>query len=103
MAKTIKVYGTTAILAGELLDTAHQLGLPEYARQVRLICGATSFAEANRLCAAEGMYDRMFQRDCSSVSYNDKEVELAGNGGIFIGINNDYYSIEQLKEIMDNV
>lgn len=103
MAKTIKVYGTTAILAFELLTVAHQLGLPECTRQVRLICGATSMAEANRLCEAEGMYKRMFERGYTFVTGNKKELELAGNGGIFIGINNDYYSIEQLKEIMANV
>lgn len=104
MAKTIKVYGTTAIITGELLCKAQQLGLAKYRSQVRLICGATSMAEANRLCEAEGMYKRMFNRDYACVTGNEQELELAGNGGIFIGIPQHgtfvykYYSIKELKE-----
>ena len=103
MAKTIKVYATMVMISGDVLRKAHQLGLSEYTRQVRLICGATSMAEANRLCEAEGMY-RAFRRDFTSITGNKRELELAGNGGIFIGIpqhgtaNREYYSIKELKE-----
>lgn len=100
MAKTIKVYGTTTIISGELLRKAQQLGLAPHDRQVRLICGATSMAEARRLCKAEGLYDLC--EICTTG--NKKELETAGNGGIFIGIpqngsyNEKYYSIKELKE-----
>ena len=103
MAKTIKVYGTTDIITGELLCKARQLGLSIYSRQVRVICGATSMAEANRMCETEGM-GRTFKRDYTSITGNKKELELAGNGGIFIGIPQhgsairEYYSIKELKE-----
>ena len=108
MAKTIKVYGTTAILDFELNKAAHQLGLANHASQVRLICGATSMAEANRLCKAEGMYERMFTQRDACTTGNKQELELAGNGGIFIGIPQNgtgvykYYSIKELKENDNN-
>ena len=108
MAKTIKVFGTTAIITGDLLRKAQELGLPRYARQVRLICGATSMAEANRLCKAEGMYERMFTQGYACTTGNKQELELAGNGGIFVGIpqngsaNEKYYSIKELKENDNN-
>lgn len=103
MAKAIKVYGTTDIISGELLCKARQLGLSGYSRQVRVICGATSMAEANRMCDEEGLY-RTFKRDYTSITGNKEELELAGNGGIFIGIPQHgtairkYYSIKELKE-----
>ena len=103
MARKIKVYGTMVMISGEVLRKAHQLGLSEYTRQVRLICGATSMAEANRLCEAEGMY-RAFRRDYTCVTGNKQELELAGNGGIFIGIPQhgtairEYYSFKALKD-----
>ena len=108
MAKTIKVYGTTAIISGELLCKAQQLGLAKHRRQVRLICGATSMAEANRMCEAEGMYNRMFTQGYACTTSNKEELELAGNGGIFIGIpqhgsaDEKYYSIKELKENDNN-
>lgn len=101
MAKTIKIYGTNTFLNGKMLENARKRGLSEHSSQVRIICGATSLAEANRLCEAEGLSSKTFRRDYTQTSGNAKEVELAGNGGIFISLSlwgGDYYPISELKE-----
>ena len=95
--KKIKVYGTNVMLCSPMVDVAHSLGLHEYARQVRIICGATSLAEANRLCQSNGFYRNVFQRDYTSVTGNETEVALAGNGGIFVRIGQTYYPLSVLK------
>jgi len=102
MAKKIKIYGTNTFIYGKMLENARKRGLPEHRNQVRIICGATSLAEANRLCETEGLSSKTFHRNYTMTSGNPKEVELAGNGGIFIRLSligdGDYYSISELKE-----
>jgi hypothetical protein len=103
MAKTIKIYGTNTFLYGKMLENARKRGLSEHSNQVRIICGATSLAEANRLCEAEGLSPKTFRRNYASISYNATEIELARNGGIFIGLSllmsdKNYYPISELKE-----
>ena len=100
MARTIKVYGTNTFIYGELFEEAKKRGLSENRHQVRIICGATSMAEANRLCEAAGLSEKTFISGYTSVTGNSKELALAGNGGIFIAmgvLSNDYYSIEELQ------
>lgn len=101
MAKTIKVYGTQAYPPSDICEALHRLGAPHYKRQFRIICGATSIAEANRICAERGLSSKTFQYGRCSPTGNKKELELAGNGGIFVlavDFSEKYYSIEQLKE-----
>ena len=95
--KKIKVYGTNVMLFGPMVDVAHSLGLHKYSVQVRIICGATSLAEANRLCQASGFHRNVFRRDYTSVTGNETEVALAGNGGIFVRIGQNYYPLSVLK------
>ena len=100
MARQIKVYGTHTFIYGKVLEEAHKRGLSEQRNQVRIICGATSMAEANRLCEAVGLDGKTFISGETSVTGNEKELALAGNGGIFIAMgvmSNDYYSIEELQ------
>lgn len=102
MSRTIKVYATNCMIYGDILKKAEELGQTNYHNQVHIICGATSMAEANRLCEAEGVSSRTFSRDYTSVTSNEEANELAGNGGIFIQIQKvgepaKWYSIKQLK------
>lgn len=101
MARKIKVYGTHTFITGKILEEARKRGLPEHRNQVRIICGATTMAEANRLCEAAGIgYGKTFISGETSITGNEKELALAGNGGIFISMgvmSNDYYSIEELQ------
>ena len=102
MARTIKVYSTNCMIYGAILKKAEEFGQQKYHNQVHIICGATSMAEANRLCEAEGLSSRTFRRDYTSVTSNTEANELAGNGGIFIQIQKigepaKWYSIKQLK------
>lgn len=100
MARTIKVYGTNTFIYGKLLEEARKRGLSEHRHQVRIICGATSMAEANRLCEAAGLNGKTFISGETSVTGNSKELAIAGNGGIFITMgvmSDDYYSIEELQ------
>lgn len=101
--RKIKVYGTNAMLRSPFVDVAHRLGLYEYSRQVHIICGATSLAEANHLCEEAGLGATVFRRNYTSVSSNKTEVTLAGNGGIFVCIGEsccpqNYYPLSALKE-----
>ena len=100
MAKQIKVYGTDTFLSGAILEKAHELGLPEHRRQVRIICGATSMAEANRMCEAEGLV-KVFRSKYTSITGNNCEISVAGNGGIYFWIGacgqGNLYSLAQLK------
>lgn len=95
--RKIKVYGTNVMLCRPMVDVAHSLGLHEYSRQVHIICGATSLDEANRLCQASGFYGNVFRRDYTSVTGNKTEVALAGNGGIFVRIGQNYYPLSVLN------
>lgn len=100
MAREIKVYGTNGFPPSDICEALRQLGASQYKRQFRIICGATSIAEANRICAEKGLGNKVFQYGWCSPTGNKKELELAGNGGIFIlavDFSEKYYSIEQLK------
>lgn len=98
--KRIKVLGTTVVFKGKYLQKIHKMDVPARINQFRVICGCTSMADANRQCESAGLDNRTFQSDYTSESGNDKELELAGNGGLFIEISNDrYVSVEELQEI----
>ncbi|MCR5669677.1 MAG: hypothetical protein K6G10_01610 [Butyrivibrio sp.] len=84
--KKIKVLGTNAIIIGSKLNKLHELGAPERERQFRVICGCTGLADANRQCEAAGLDNRTFQRNFSTETGTSKELEVAGNGGLFISL-----------------
>ena len=84
--KKIKVLGTNAVIIGSKLNRLHELGAPERERQFRVICGCTGLTDANRQCEAAGLNNRTFQRDFSTETGNSNELEVAGNGGLFISL-----------------
>ena len=99
--RRIKVLGTAATIRGKYLQKLHEMGVPAHKDQFRVICGCTSMADANRQCEEAGLNNRTFQSDYTSESGNDKELELAGEGGLFIEIAyNRYVSVEELKEML---
>lgn len=106
MARKIKVYVTLTNLYGEMAEKNREFGMNSHSSQVRIICGATSMAEANRMCEAVGLDVRggIFRSDYTTITGNPVECELAGNGGIFIatsslpcGRKEEYHSIGELK------
>lgn len=100
--RRIKVLGTAAIIRGKYLQKLHEMGVPAHKDQFRVICGCTSIADANRQCEAAGLNNRTFESGYTAETANDKELELAGNGGLFINISNDrYVSVEELQEIKE--
>ena len=82
--KKIKVLGTNTVIIGSILNKSHELDAPERERQFRVICGCAGLADANRQCEAAGLDGRTFQRMFSCETSNDKELELASNGGLYI-------------------
>ncbi len=86
--KKIRVLGTNAVIIGSKLNKLHELGAPERERQFRVICGCTGLEDANRQCEAAGLDNRTFQRYFSAETGNSKELEVAGNGGLFISLLN---------------
>ncbi len=82
--KKIKVLGTNAVIIGSQLNKLRELGVPERERQFRVICGCTGLADANRQCEAAGLDNRTFQRGFSAETGNSKELEIAGDGGLYI-------------------
>jgi hypothetical protein len=98
--KRIKVLGTDAVIKGKYLQKLHEMGAPAHKNQFRVICGCISMADANRQCKALGLDNRTFQSDYTMKTANEKELELAGEGGLFIEISNDrYVSVKELQEI----
>lgn len=81
--KKIKVLGTDAVIIGSKLNKLRELGVPERERR-----GCTGLADANRQCEAAGLDNRTFQRGFSAETGNSKELEIAGNGGLFISLPN---------------
>ncbi len=95
--RRIKVLGTAAIICGKYLQKLHEMGAPAHKNQFRVICGCTSMADTNRQCEAAGLDNRTFQSGYTAETGNRKELELAGNGGLFVEIAYDrYVSIEDL-------
>ena len=100
--RRIKVLGTAATIRGKCLQKLHEMGVPVHKDQFRVICGCTSIADANRQCEAAGLNNKTFQSDFTSETGNIKELELAGEGGLFIEIAyNRYVSVEELQEIKE--
>ncbi len=100
--RRIKVLGTTAVIRGKYLQKLHEMGAPAHNTQFRVICGCTSMADANRQCEAAGLDYRTFQSDYTMETANEKELELAGESGLFIEISNGrYVSVEELQEIKE--
>lgn len=95
--RRIKVLGTAAIIRGKYLQKLHEMGAPAHKDQFRVICGCTGIADANRQCEAAGLNNKTFQSGYTSETGNSKELELAGNGGLFVEIAyNRYVSVEEL-------
>ena len=82
--KKLKVLGTNTVIIGSKLKKLRELGAPKHERQFRVICGCTGLADANRQCEAAGLDNRTFQRSFSSETGNSEELEIAGNGGLYI-------------------
>lgn len=106
MSRKIKVYNTNCFPPYDLCKALHKLGAPKHARQFHIICGATSMAEANRICEEQGIGSRVFISGDASITGNEQALGLAGSGGIFIEVKHflgEYYSIEQLKAIAEEI
>ena len=100
--RRIKVLGTAAVIRGKYLQKLHEMGVPAHKDQFRVICGCTSMADANRQCEAAGLNNRTFESGYTDETGNEKELELAGNGGLFIEIAYDrYVSVEDHQEIRE--
>ena len=89
--KKMKVLDTTAVIGGKCLQKLREMGVPAHKKQFRIICGCTSMADANRQCEAAGLNNRTFESGYTDETGNEKELELAGEGGLFIKISNDKY------------
>ena len=101
--RKIKVLGTAAVIKGSELDKLHELGVPERERQFRVICGCTGLADANRQCEAAGLDGRTFQSGFSCETGNDKELEIAGNGGLYIELSDGrFISATDFTEVKRN-
>ena len=86
----MKVLGTTIFLYGDELETARQIGKCTR-RQFRIICGCKSRADANRQAEAANLESNTFRPAYTSETGNEEELKIAGNGGLFIEINRQYY------------
>lgn len=98
--KKIKVLGTDTVIIGSKLNKLHELGAPEHKRQFRIICGCTSLADANRQCETAGLDNRTFQRDFSAETGNLMELEIAGEGGLYVVLpGGRFISVTNLTEV----
>ena len=91
----MKVLTTTIKLYGAMAEKARSLSTRDTHNQYDIICGCRSMADANRQCADAGLGNRVFVRDWASETYNEEQLAIAGNGGIFIKCEGKYYPIEE--------
>ncbi len=80
----MKVLGTTVNLSNSFLGPLEEKGYEMRSNQVRIICGCKSRADVNRQCEAIGLRNDTFHPDYTSETFNDEELRLAGNGGIYL-------------------
>ena len=98
----MKVLGTYINLYGDILSKAQELCGNPHKSQYRIICGCKSRADANRQGAAAGLGDNIFHPDYTGETFNERQLEIAGQGGIFVDVSRiptdqTYISIEELK------
>ncbi len=80
----MKVLGTTVCLSSVFLNPLRERGYDMRSNQVRIICGCKSRVDANRQCEAVGLRHNTFHPDYSAETFNDEEIRLAGDGGIYL-------------------
>ncbi len=94
----MKVLGTTTNLCGTVARNARKICTRNTNNQYRIICGCKSITDANRQCKAAGLNEKTFMWSYTSETFNEDELRIAGNGGIFIKCDKKYIPIEELKE-----
>lgn len=85
----MKVLGTYACLSSKSLDPLRELGYNKRSNQLRVICGCKSRADANKQCQKLGLGHDIFQPNYSAETFNNKEREIAGQGGVFVQYSTD--------------
>ncbi len=98
MSRRMKVLDTNCFLYGDMLNKARELGLKRnYRNQVRIICGCTSMANANRKCEALGLGHRVFTSGYTTETGNEKELSLAMDGSVWVLLDSGYVNVTELN------
>ena len=95
MSRRMKVLGANCFLYGDMLNKARELGLKS--NQVRIICGCTSMADANRKCEALGLGSRVFISGFTAETGNEKELSLAMDGSVWVKLDSGYVNVTELN------
>lgn len=106
MAREIKVYSTIAVVPYWVLEHLREAGLSPYTRQAEVICGAHSFAEANRIAEAGGLGSRTFVKNYTRLTGNKASLQVAGKGGLFVSLDTapyetTFYEIKDSKFVSE--
>ena len=91
----MKVLGTYAFLNERFLVPLEKLGNNRKSNQFRIICGCKSRADANRQCERLGIGEKVFLPQYSSETFNEEEIAVAANGGVYI----EYYTADGIRRI----
>ena len=94
--------GTDCFLYGDMLNKARELGLKRNynSNQVRIICGCTSMADANRKCEALGLGSRVFESGYTTETGNEKELSLAMDGSVWVKLDSSYVNVAELNDTL---
>lgn len=103
MARKPKYYTTNVMMYGTLLKKLIKVGYKGSHQQFRIVCKATSMAEANRICKAYGIGDKVFISDYTNDTGNDTEITESDKYGVIIKIGgtigDNFIGIEDLLKI----
>lgn len=103
MARVKKYYGTNIMIYGDMNKKLIKIGYKGYHSQFRIVCKASSMAEANRICERYGLGQKCFVSNYTSETGNDIEIEEADKYELIICINgtrgDNYIGIEDLLKV----
>lgn len=102
MPRKQKYYGTNTTMYGDQIENLKQYQTKEiYHNQYRIVCKASSRAEANRLAESHGLGKNVFRPDYTSETGNKLAIEFCDKYGFIInadGTMGDNYI--DIKEIL---
>lgn len=80
----MKILETTICLSKRFMDPIRESGYNGTRNQLRIICGCKSLADANGQCERLGLGNKVFHPAYTSETFNEKELSIAAQGGVFI-------------------
>lgn len=103
MARAKKYYGTNIMIYEDIRRKLKKVGYKGFHNQFRIVCKASSMAEANRICERYGLGQKCFTSAYTSETGNTIQIENADKYELIICIGgtmgDNYIGIEDLLKV----